>query len=594
MARPSLTRAHRALLGVVAAGACVISGIGFAGSYNAVRELAMEKGFGTFAYAFPIGVDAGIVVLLALDLVLTWLRIPFPLLRQTAWLLTGATIAFNAAASWGDALGMAMHAVIPVLFVVVVEASRHAVGRIAAITADRHMESVRLMRWVLSPVPTFRLWRRMKLWELRSYDETVRLEQNRLVYRAQLRFRYGRGWRRSAPFQALLPLKLAKYGVPLDPSILDRIDGPLGPAKSAAQSGTAAQPVQAAHAGVGQLEAGHPATAYADPAEAQAQAQAAAIQAAVARATGASATGTAAGAAQVAEGQEPAVPGAAVSAAVAVPTLAKLAAVRLRDANDPAGEETPLAPVQSELNVWAARVVPTNAKQGGAANGARMPGQTSPWFKPPRDPRPAPQETDPVVEVPLAAVAGAGTGAAAAVRPTAAQPAGPQHPVANGPVAQGTPGPRGPRPVRLEQLVPDAVTETALPVTALSDQPISLQTPMTDAQSIARTTVAAADMTKAAGAEAVSDTAPETAPVTEQEEQDRRPAATPLDPDVCFEALIGYIDQYGHHPQPKRFAQYLSDEFGLVGSRPDGSVNQAEVDRIWHQLQDRYVASGRD
>ncbi|WP_157537838.1 DUF2637 domain-containing protein [Kitasatospora azatica] len=226
MARPSLTRAHRVLLGLVAVGACLISGIGFAGSYSAVRELAVHKGFGVFSYAFPVGVDAGIVVLLALDLVLTWLRIPFPLLRQAAWLLTVATIAFNAAASWGDALGMGMHAVIPVLFVVIVEASRHAVGRIAAITADRHMESVRLMRWLLSPVPTFRLWRRMKLWELRSYDEVVRLEQNRLVYRAQLRFRYGRGWRRSAPIQALLPLKLAKYGVPLDVTALDRIDPP--------------------------------------------------------------------------------------------------------------------------------------------------------------------------------------------------------------------------------------------------------------------------------------------------------------------------------------------------------------------------------
>ncbi|MFJ6385502.1 DUF2637 domain-containing protein [Kitasatospora sp. NPDC092039] len=224
MARPTLTKAHRGLLGMVAAGACIISGIGFAGSYNAVRELAEQKGFGAFSYAFPIGVDAGIVVLLALDLVLTWLRIPFPMLRQTAWLLTVATIAFNAAASWGDPLGMGMHAVIPVLFVVVVEASRHAVGRIAAITADRHMESVRVMRWILSPIPTFRLWRRMKLWELRSYDEVIRLEQNRLVYRAQLRFRYGRGWRRSAPIQALLPLKLAKFGVPLDPALLDRLD----------------------------------------------------------------------------------------------------------------------------------------------------------------------------------------------------------------------------------------------------------------------------------------------------------------------------------------------------------------------------------
>ncbi|BBJ41928.1 hypothetical protein SSPO_046460 [Streptomyces antimycoticus] len=215
MAAMQLTRMHRILAGVVVTGAVVIAGIGFAGSYSAVRDLALDKGFGTFSNVFPIGIDAGIVVLLALDLLLTWIRIPFPLLRQTAWLLTAATIAFNGAAAWPDPVGVGMHAVIPILFVVSVEAARHAVGRIADITADRHMESVRITRWLLAPVPTFRLWRRMKLWELRSYDEVIRLEQDRLVYQARLRARYGRAWRRKAPVESLMPLRLARYGVPL-------------------------------------------------------------------------------------------------------------------------------------------------------------------------------------------------------------------------------------------------------------------------------------------------------------------------------------------------------------------------------------------
>ncbi|WP_294009640.1 DUF2637 domain-containing protein [Streptomyces sp.] len=199
----------------MAAGTTGIAGIGFASSYAAVRELAIKKGFGNFAYVFPIGIDAGICVLLALDLLLTWIRIPFPLLRQTAWLLTVATIAFNGAAAWPDPLGVGMHAVIPILFVVAVEAARHAIGRIADITADKHMEGVRLTRWLLSPVPTFLLWRRMKLWELRSYDQVIKLEQERLVYQARLRSRFGRAWRRKAPVEFLMPLRLAKYGVPL-------------------------------------------------------------------------------------------------------------------------------------------------------------------------------------------------------------------------------------------------------------------------------------------------------------------------------------------------------------------------------------------
>ncbi len=158
-----LSRTHRILIGVVVAGAALIAAIGFAGSYTAVRDLAERKGFGAFSAVFPIGIDAGIVVLLALDLLLTWTRIPFPLLRQTAWLLTAATIAFNGAAAWPDPLGVGMHAVIPVLFVVAVEAARHAVGRIADLTADKHMEGVRLARWLLAFPSTFRLWRRMNI-----------------------------------------------------------------------------------------------------------------------------------------------------------------------------------------------------------------------------------------------------------------------------------------------------------------------------------------------------------------------------------------------------------------------------------------------
>lgn len=216
MHRPTPTTPQRRLIAAITGGACLIAGIGFAGSYSAVSARARAEGLGWFADVFPLGVDAGIVVLLALDLLLAWLRMPLPLLRHTAWLLTTATIAFNGATAWPDPLGVSMHAVIPLLFVVTVEAARHAVGRIADITSDRHVEPVRLIRWLLSPFRTFVMWRRQKLWEMRSYADVVRFEQERLVYRAQLQARYGRAWRRKAPVEALLPLRLMRYGRPLD------------------------------------------------------------------------------------------------------------------------------------------------------------------------------------------------------------------------------------------------------------------------------------------------------------------------------------------------------------------------------------------
>ncbi|MFM9464825.1 DUF2637 domain-containing protein [Streptomyces scabiei] len=208
---------QRKLVAGVALGAAGIAVIGFVGSYAAVRALAEVKGFGDFARLFPIGLDVGILVLLALDLLLTWLRMPLGMLRQTAWLLTAATIAFNGAAAWPDPIGVGMHAVIPILFVVVIEAARHAIGIAANISAATHMESVRLSRWLLSPLPTFLLWRRMKLWELRSYEDVIALEQSRKIERARLRHRYGRRWRSKAPVEAVMSLRLTRYGRPLAP-----------------------------------------------------------------------------------------------------------------------------------------------------------------------------------------------------------------------------------------------------------------------------------------------------------------------------------------------------------------------------------------
>nr|WP_253796761.1 DUF2637 domain-containing protein [Kitasatospora paracochleata] len=208
-----MTKLQKTLIGSVAGGAVTIAAIGFAGSYRAVTRLALAKDFGRFAYVFPIGIDAGIGVLLALDLLLTWLRIPFAPLRYCAWFLTGATVAFNAAAAWGDGLAVGMHAAIPVLFVIVVEAARHAVGRIADIVADRSIETPPWQRWILSPVGTFAIWRRQRLWQIPSYLTVIDLERELQVFRAQLRKEFGYFWRWKAPADKVLALALARFGI---------------------------------------------------------------------------------------------------------------------------------------------------------------------------------------------------------------------------------------------------------------------------------------------------------------------------------------------------------------------------------------------
>ncbi|WP_431983834.1 DUF2637 domain-containing protein [Streptomyces qinglanensis] len=213
--RVQITFTHRVLIFVVVLGAVTVAGIGFAGSYSAVSDLAVSKGFGAYAPWFPIGVDVSILTLLSLDVLLDWLGMSLVLLRYAAWLLAGATVVFNAMSAYPDALGMAMHGTIPLSFLAAVEAARRSISRIAGLSEDRRMDGVRVSRWLLAPLSTALLWRRMKLFELRSYDAVIKLEQERLVYRARLKSRYGRGWRRRAPVESLMPLRLARYGVPL-------------------------------------------------------------------------------------------------------------------------------------------------------------------------------------------------------------------------------------------------------------------------------------------------------------------------------------------------------------------------------------------
>ncbi|MER7972299.1 DUF2637 domain-containing protein, partial [Streptomyces sp. NPDC096080] len=226
-AQESVPRAaHHGLNLLALLGGLGLAGIGFYGSYRALVRMAEERGFGDFAAVFPIGVDVGIVVLYALDLVLTRRRIRWPLVRLTAHAFTAATIIFNAASGGrsltADPVGVGMHAVIPVMFVIAVEASRRVivqVTRLEAIEAgEEARESIPRERWLLNPLGSYRLFRDMVLLRISSYQEAVDRRCDQLIYRAELDRlypkgeRYPRGWK-SAPKEALLPITMARYGL---------------------------------------------------------------------------------------------------------------------------------------------------------------------------------------------------------------------------------------------------------------------------------------------------------------------------------------------------------------------------------------------
>lgn len=193
-----LTRAQRVLAGVGGLFFAGLAGLGGYGSFASVRDVA-EPWFGAQAWIVPAGVDLGILALVSVALLLEWLAMPMPALRWMAFAFTGATVWLNVSAAHGDPTGMVMHAAMPILFITFIEAVRHAIRRRAGIAAGTVREGVPVARWLLAPFSTFRLWRRMVLWQITSYPQALVAEQRRRHALALLGDHYGRKWKTDAP-----------------------------------------------------------------------------------------------------------------------------------------------------------------------------------------------------------------------------------------------------------------------------------------------------------------------------------------------------------------------------------------------------------
>ncbi|MFE4575744.1 DUF2637 domain-containing protein [Streptomyces chartreusis] len=218
---PPLSLLERRGVKLTGLGGVAVGGLGFYASFDAVSAKAAMWGFDE-PWVLPTAIDSAIPVftgaylfLIRMDMRLWWARL-------VPWVLSLITCALNVAA--GTSLwSKVAHGAMSLLWVFVSEIAAHTYAvRIGAATGRRRpMDKVRWSRWMLAPLPSFLLWRRMKLWELRSYEQVLRLEQERLVYQAALRGRYGRAWRRKAPVAALLPLQLVRSGVPLQQTAAD-------------------------------------------------------------------------------------------------------------------------------------------------------------------------------------------------------------------------------------------------------------------------------------------------------------------------------------------------------------------------------------
>lgn len=175
-----------------------LAAYGVAGSYQTVSGLAERRGV-PLALLVPVGIDGGLIGVVVLDLVLSWIGQPIGWLRQFVRVLTAGTVAANAAAGWPDLVSAGLHVAAPLMLLAMVEAGRTVLLRRIGGVERPPRDPIPVARWVLAPWPTWLMWRRMMLWQIASFRAALEAEQERRHAVAILRVRYGRRWRRHAP-----------------------------------------------------------------------------------------------------------------------------------------------------------------------------------------------------------------------------------------------------------------------------------------------------------------------------------------------------------------------------------------------------------
>ncbi|AVZ74301.1 hypothetical protein SLUN_21205 [Streptomyces lunaelactis] len=244
---PPLTRPELWLLGAVAVFAAGVGGLGLASSFEAVSTAGARWGFAS-PWMLPVGIDVAIPVFTAAFLLLIRTDMPLGWVRFVPWALTGVTCWLNVAAGHSLSAKLA-HGTMPLLWVVLSEVAAHVyAARIGAVTG-RRMEKIRRSRWLLAPLSTFALWRRMTLWEITSYSDALGRERERQLARAELRERHGRRWRSKTPRPERVLLKLGELSPasedlpPIDPKtpVPPEDEAPKAPRKRTAKAKPKAQ-----------------------------------------------------------------------------------------------------------------------------------------------------------------------------------------------------------------------------------------------------------------------------------------------------------------------------------------------------------------
>lgn len=196
------------VVGLVVVAVLALAAIGFVVSFD-TQTKAVEPFFGSYAPLVPLGIDVGIVVFAALNLVLARLNMSLLWLRAVPWVLTAMTLYINLSAHH-ELVARVAHVALPGMWIVASEVGTHILRIRSGLEAGTRTESLGLVRWILDPVSTFRLWRYMRLWGLTTAKAARESEAQRLESKAALHARYGRMWRCTTPIQLRTAYRLRR------------------------------------------------------------------------------------------------------------------------------------------------------------------------------------------------------------------------------------------------------------------------------------------------------------------------------------------------------------------------------------------------
>lgn len=204
-----LTATTKAVIAIAVLGATAVSVIGLLSSYKTLSTTAATSWGWQWPWALPVGIDLAIPSFTLIGLLLIQFDIPVGWVPLFPRALTVATVYLNWSAD-RTTPGRLGHAALVMLWVVFSEIAGRVYAHQAELRDETRIERVRRIRWVLAPLSTASLWRRMQLWEITSYRQALGMERNRKLVRAELRERFGRFWRFRTSRTELVQLRLGE------------------------------------------------------------------------------------------------------------------------------------------------------------------------------------------------------------------------------------------------------------------------------------------------------------------------------------------------------------------------------------------------